>query len=380
MKTIKYVLAIVIGVSGFGIISKGSMLGGICLVLLGIILTPPLSEKIKDVLKIWKNKGVRYTSYIAFFLASAGIISKSGISNHSTQENLNNEAEIAYKEYLDKTSLDITNLSDERTKQRNKWLNELEKNSVYIELVKNKTIKTEYLPTLTAISAAIQNACKIDGKSQFRISDEIAKKIEQSNNGESKMQFIVNVSSLSLKMNGGLTKEIIEMLDRYKTKYGLYNDGQKIFFDNSGKSEKLNDGFNITAAIVLFSPNDKKALNALYESNFSTLGNWSDEEIEFENDFMIQKTAYIRHLKLNYPESKYLPKMEKCKVWNKYDPIVKDRIELMIFNKDCGALQEEFDATAENSERIHASGRTANRNLDLMDFLDEQMKELDCYK
>lgn len=378
MKTIKYILGILMVIGGFGTIIKGTLFGSFTLILLGALFFPPISDKIKEYLRVWENKGIRYTFYILLFLTSAGLIKKNGISGHSTTENSTSKAKIAYQEYINQVHSNISNLSSERKQQRDKWLKELSDNSVYIELVGNKAVSSDYLPILTAINEAIKNSILENGKSQFRISDEIASKVENSNNGEEKMQFVIITSSLSLKMNGGLPEEIVSIFDRYRTKYGLYNDGEKIFFDNSGKSEKLNNGFNISAATALFSPNDEKVLNSLYESNFSTVGNWSDEEVIFENAFMVQKAAYIKYLKTNYPKSKYLPQMEKCKVWDKYDPIVKDRIELMIFNKDCRGLQEEFNTTAENSERIQASGRTADRNLDLMEFLDEQMRALNC--
>ncbi len=379
MKTIKYILAVLMAIAGTGAIMKGTFFGALTLILLGGILLPPVSQKIKQSFKIWENKRIRYASYIALFLISAGFISKSGVSGHSTLKNSNNEAEITYKEYINQVEENVSNLSSERKQQRDNWINELSTNKVYVQLVKNKVVSVDYLPTLTAISDAIKNSVIENGKSQFRISDEIATKIEHSNEGEEKMKFVVNASSLSLKMNGGLPKEIVEVFDRYRTKYGLYNDGQKIFFDNTGKSEKLDDGFNITTAIALFSPNDKKVLDAIYETNFSDIGNWNDDnETTLDYPFMSNKKSYIEHLKKIYDDSKYLPKVDKHTFWEEYSPEVKDRVEMLIFNKDCKKLQEEFETADNNSNSQRA--RTGHGNTDLMDFLDEQMRELDCFK
>lgn len=66
--------------------------------------------------------------------------------------------------------------------------------------------------------------------------------------------------------------------------------------------------------------------------------------------------------------------------WTEYDPIVKRRIYDLIKNKDCEGLQKEYNITADNLDRIHNSGGTSSRNLDLMDFLDSKMKDLECYK
>ncbi|REG99146.1 hypothetical protein [Flavobacterium aquicola] len=65
--------------------------------------------------------------------------------------------------------------------------------------------------------------------------------------------------------------------------------------------------------------------------------------------------------------------------WNKFDPIVKERVYKMIKEKDCAGLQEEFNVTADNLDRLQASGRSGERNLDLMNFLEEQMKNLGCH-
>jgi hypothetical protein len=65
--------------------------------------------------------------------------------------------------------------------------------------------------------------------------------------------------------------------------------------------------------------------------------------------------------------------------WDKFDPIVKVRIYKMIQEKDCSGLQQEFNTTANNMDKLQASGKGASRNLDLMDFLEEQMKDLECH-
>lgn len=72
-------------------------------------------------------------------------------------------------------------------------------------------------------------------------------------------------------------------------------------------------------------------------------------------------------------------KMDNSEFWKKFDPIVKQRIYQMIKDKDCASLQQEFNTTADNMDRLQKAGKSASRNLDLMNFLDNQMKELECY-
>lgn len=73
-------------------------------------------------------------------------------------------------------------------------------------------------------------------------------------------------------------------------------------------------------------------------------------------------------------------KMDDSEFWKKFDPIVKQRIYQMIKDKDCASLQQEFNTTADNMDRLQKAGKSASRNVDLMNFLDQEMKELDCYK
>ena len=71
--------------------------------------------------------------------------------------------------------------------------------------------------------------------------------------------------------------------------------------------------------------------------------------------------------------------MDNSDFWNDFDPIVKKRIYIMIKEKNCGDLQEEFNITADNMDRLQASGKSGARNLQLMNFLEEKMKDLNCH-
>ena len=72
--------------------------------------------------------------------------------------------------------------------------------------------------------------------------------------------------------------------------------------------------------------------------------------------------------------------LDRSEFWDKFDPMVKERVYKMIDEKDCTGLQQEFNTTADVMDKLQATGKSASRNLDLMDFLEEQMKKLDCQK
>ncbi|MFK7060254.1 hypothetical protein V3Q90_08990 [Flavobacterium oreochromis] len=78
-------------------------------------------------------------------------------------------------------------------------------------------------------------------------------------------------------------------------------------------------------------------------------------------------------------EKKSAMELDDAEFWNLYDPIVKERVYKLIENKDCNGLQNEFDTTAENMDRLQKAGKSASRNIDLMDFLEDKMKELGCH-
>lgn len=64
--------------------------------------------------------------------------------------------------------------------------------------------------------------------------------------------------------------------------------------------------------------------------------------------------------------------------WNKFDPIVKERIYELIVSKDCKGLQKEFNIAADNMDRVQSSGKSGGKFLDLMEFIIEKKEELHC--
>ncbi len=65
-------------------------------------------------------------------------------------------------------------------------------------------------------------------------------------------------------------------------------------------------------------------------------------------------------------------------LWGNYSPIVKERIDKAVQEKDCLQLQKEFDAAYKNSN--NQRHRTGTSNSKLMNFLDYKMTQLKCYK
>ena len=65
--------------------------------------------------------------------------------------------------------------------------------------------------------------------------------------------------------------------------------------------------------------------------------------------------------------------------WDKFSPIVKERVNTLIINKDCVGLQKEFDTTESNSQMNRKRGRSSSHFVDLMGYIDDNMRKIGCY-
>ena len=383
--TLKYILGVLLILASIGAIAQSKILSAIFYLILGLLFLPPVSNQIRAKLKYWQNKNIRYFTYVTLFILASAFVGKNNFksinktSTATTDSGIIQIDNLIYQDYSSKVEKNISQLSTDRLQLREKWIKELSQNSIYIQLVTQKIVSVDYLLTLTAISDAIKNSTTKDDKSQFQIDDKIASNIESSKDGKSKMQFVVDVASLSLKINGGLPKEIISVFERYRTKYSLFSNEPKTFYNATGKTENLQETFNIIYTFALLDPKNEKVLDAIYETNFSDTGSWNEDDANLDYPYMSNKTAYLDHLKNVFQDSKYLPKMNDIDVWDEFGADVKTRIELLIFNKDCEGLQKEFNNADENIKRFHNAGSNSVKHTKLMDFVDEQMKEIGCY-
>lgn len=242
-------------------------------------------------------------------MLSAGVITSCRKTKNSQEVSQTESGK--YDNYISQVESDVSKLSQNRKQQRKKWLSELKTNLVYKALVDSSVVSQEYLPVLTAINDAIKNAY-IDANSQdvFAIEEPIIKSFESSKNGEAKMNFVIPVSCLALKMNGGLPKEIVAVFERYREKYSFFGTRGDLVINNAGNQEKINSNYNLGYAFALFNPKDGKVLDAVYESVKNGINHWNSEDKEYENAFIATRKAYMQHLREVYPDSPYLIKAD----------------------------------------------------------------------
>ena len=87
MKVAKYILGILFIITGLGVITQKSIIAGIAFALLGIVLLPKVSDKLKENVSFWQNKIVRYVSYIVLFTIAGATVPKSAETSSSKEEN-----------------------------------------------------------------------------------------------------------------------------------------------------------------------------------------------------------------------------------------------------------------------------------------------------
>ena len=87
MKVAKYILGILFIITGLGVITQKSIITGIAFALLGVVLLPTVSDKLKENVSFWQNKIVRYVSYIVLFTIAGATVPKSPKTSSSKEEN-----------------------------------------------------------------------------------------------------------------------------------------------------------------------------------------------------------------------------------------------------------------------------------------------------
>ena len=88
MKTVKYILSILLILGGFIGVVKGDFITGLSILILGGILLPPISEKIKKQIILFQNKKIRYGVYIGLFIIAGAFAPKSDADVFGSKEDV----------------------------------------------------------------------------------------------------------------------------------------------------------------------------------------------------------------------------------------------------------------------------------------------------
>ena len=296
MKTFKYVLGVLILLCSFAAFAEGSVGAGLSSIILGLVILPPISDKLKEKFSFWQKKPVRYVSYVALLaIIGATLPNKDNIGSGSSLES--DISKTPYEKYLSQSEKDISALSDLTKKNRDTTITNLKKNSIYKELVDKKTVSKDYLLVLHAVSQLLSNQYN-EGKSS-NLSMDIDDKMQAIPDSR---DFVLNV--FVLEGEGGLTRELVEVMDRYQKQYGYYGEGG-IVADKNGVTDKKIAPYDLTPIFVMLDPNteNKKLLDAIYEARQKGISSWNIPENQYS--YLLRKDRYNSYLKEKYPDSPY---------------------------------------------------------------------------
>ncbi len=308
MKVVKFILGGLFLISALGMFGQKEFLTGLIFASLGLVFLPPISENLKQKFKLWQSKGIRYVAYIVLFFIAGAFMDKGKFSDLKTsQSEISNETKdkLPYQEYLNQVEQASKLLSKERIENRNNVFSEFKTNSIYQKLVVNKEVSQEYLILLDAISKGISNS----KEDEFSIEESLLNKIQKSENGEDKMHFVTRVTGLSLPTNGGLTKEIIEVFERYKSKFGWYGSQGDVFMDGNMNKTVVLENFDLTPFFALIEPKDEEILSKLYEARQKGISNWNSKG-NYLYPYMATKEGYMNYIKQINPDNPLIPKVD----------------------------------------------------------------------
>ena len=308
MRIVKFIIGVLFIIAALGMIIQKEVLAGLISALLGIIILPPVSEKVKEKFKEWNNRSVRYVSY-AVLLAIIGFTTNKTKLSASSPNTKTKTDEVAiqnpYQNYLDESAKNIASLSPERKEAREKILSELKSNPVYTKMVTEKVVSSEYLPVLNAIT----NGITLISDSSFAINGDLDERVKASEDGDNKISFVAKVVALAIpNLNGGLPKEIIEVFDRYKTKFNA--TGVKgTSYDMDKNAQEIKYDYDLTPFFALMNPNSKENLQAVYEAKNKGLSTWNDKG-NYTYPYLATKEGFLTKLKQVDPNSNLFPKVD----------------------------------------------------------------------
>lgn len=307
----KWIVGIWMIFSGIGVIFTKTFFGGLLLLIGGILLIPPMSKFLMQKLSFWRERIVRVVATLGILFFGLIILGMNVSPNFpdpkttQSEESTGSEEKLPYQDYLEQTEESVKLLSTDKLENRNNALVELQKNDIYQKLVINEEVSPEYLILLNAISSGITHS-KDD---EFAVDESLYSKIQKSENGKDKIIFVTRVIGLSLSTNGGLTKEIIDVFERYKKRFKWYGSKGDIFMDGNGRETKIPENYDLTPFFSLIQPKDKEILNKLYEARQKGISNWNPKG-NYLYPYMATKEGYVDYIKQVNPESQYIPKVD----------------------------------------------------------------------
>ena len=215
-----------------------------------------------------------------------------------TPDKVNTEASL-YASYSNRVDSIVSRFDSNSLNKRTAMLSKVHNTQFYQQAILKKNINAKNLKILNFICSGIMTSTP-DGY--------ILPESEMNSLTQDEKQFAINLATLSLCINGGATRDLIDLFENHKNKFGFYGKAGKLFMDNNGViTDTLIHDFELTPFFIMMDNNDKKALDAVFESRINNVRNWENKEIMKDSFFMpylLFKDDYQRHLSKVYRTSR----------------------------------------------------------------------------
>ncbi len=299
LQIVRWVAGIAIALAAITLIARAP-LPGVLLLISSLLLIPLTTNWISQ--KVPLSRNVKIIVAVACFIIGGILIpeKRNNAQTSNKKEEVATQSSDKYESYNSSVLKDIAALSTEEQKKRDSIYTILRSNQTYKDLVENKSTDQKYFLLLEAIGEILASWDK-DG---FSITEDVAEKIQRD---KIQIDFIVNLAMIIIR--GGLPSELVEALDRYRSKYGLYQAKGTVLYDvNDGKSDKLRNNLNLVVAFGVIDPKNHKTLDGISEAAIAGIHEWRKEKSKTTNPYtyLYNKKEFNEYLKNNYLESKYI--------------------------------------------------------------------------
>ncbi len=311
MKTVKYILSGLFILGGLGSASQGAVVSGVSSIILGVLLLPQISDKLKENINIWNKKMVRYVSYVLLLIVlvmnNTNSPYKTGYSSNTNKQSEKNQ----FQAYGNRVAKNVKKLPEERKKLRANMIAKLKQTATYKKLIEEKVVSSEYLPVLSLINNGVRSqAINSNGESVVLFEEGLMNNLKEYDNFEDKQDFAVKTAILATENKGGFINELVEVFARYRDKYNLYGNNSKRY-DVKGNLVEEVLPYNISAIFYHIQPNEEN-FKAIYDANKKGISDWFGERGQgrYIYEYFTYKQNYLAFAKKYYPNNPYIMKVD----------------------------------------------------------------------
>jgi len=308
---VKWIAGVFLLIGSLGLFRQ-SFLAGLLILITGLLIIPIISEWLKTQLPFWEKKPIRIIVPIALFVIGAVSMPEETTDSQESSKTIKEQNSKAVKEQNSKVNISPyqsyldgfknIKLTEEAKKNREEHLDYYEQNDCYKVLVGSAIVSEKYIPVIQAIAEAVIYS-DVEGMAMTENTQKRVLSI-----GNDALDFVEIAIVVGFPYNGGYTKELIDVFERYRLKYGYYKAETMTYRDKNGEWQKV-EPFDFSPIFAVIDPKNPKVLDALYEARKKGISAWYKCDKCFY-PYITSKQDYIEYVKQVYPKSPYIPKWQ----------------------------------------------------------------------